>query len=51
MPNPASKHCEDNGGTLELITAKVCSMLEDFPDYPTYLISECVDETGNSISR
>ncbi len=29
----------------------MCEMLEDYPDYPTYLISHCVDETGNSISR
>ncbi|MDQ5981837.1 MAG: hypothetical protein QG570_595 [Patescibacteria group bacterium] len=28
-----------------------CEMLKDYPDYPTYLISECVDVKGNPISR
>lgn len=28
-----------------------CEMLKDYPDYPTHLISECVDEAGNSITR
>lgn len=29
----------------------MCTMLEDYPDYPTYLISACVDETGDLIQR
>jgi hypothetical protein len=29
----------------------MCTMLEEYPDYPAYLISECVDETGNLIQR
>lgn len=29
----------------------MCAMLEDYPDYPAYLISACVDEMGNSIPR
>lgn len=28
-----------------------CEMLEDYPDYPTYLISDCVDAGGNLRSR
>lgn len=31
--------------------AIMCSYLEDHPDYPSYLISECVDAFGNSVSR
>jgi putative hemolysin len=31
--------------------AIMCEMFEDYPDYPTYLISECVDATVNSILR
>ncbi len=29
----------------------MCTMLKDYPDYPVYLISACVDETGNLIQR
>jgi putative hemolysin len=29
----------------------MCEMLNDYPDFPTYLIPECVGETGNSITR
>jgi hypothetical protein len=31
--------------------AILCSMLEDHSDFPTYLIPECIDETGNQITR
>lgn len=29
----------------------MCDQLVNYPDYPSYLIPECVDQTGNSISR
>lgn len=29
----------------------MCAMLKDYPDYPVYLISACVDETGDLIQR
>ncbi|MFH1295480.1 MAG: DUF333 domain-containing protein [bacterium] len=31
--------------------AIMCSWLKNYPDYPTYLIPECIDATGNPVSR
>lgn len=31
--------------------AILCEYLFDYPDFPSYLISECVDSSGNVISR
>lgn len=31
--------------------AIMCTMVEDYPDLPAYLIPECLDENGNPIAR
>ena len=28
-----------------------CSIFEEYPDYPAYLVPECVDEVGNPVAR
>lgn len=46
---------KDDSGNIKIVAdgngAIMCTMLEDYPDFPTYLISECIDETGNPITR
>lgn len=29
----------------------MCSAFKDYPDFPAYLVSQCVDESGNSVQR
>jgi len=29
----------------------MCGSIESYPDYPTYLIPECVDEAGKIVKR
>jgi putative hemolysin len=43
--NGVMKIVADGNGVI------MCTMLEDYPDYPSYLISACIDEAGNSIAR
>jgi len=31
--------------------AIMCSYLEDYPDYPSYLIPECINSSGNTVTR
>lgn len=31
--------------------AIMCKSFEDYPDFPSYLVSECVDDTGNIVKR
>lgn len=31
--------------------AILCNSFDEYPDFPTYLVSECIDEQGNAVSR
>lgn len=46
---------KDDGGNIKIVAdgngAIMCTMLENYPDFSTYLIPECIDEMGNPISR
>lgn len=46
---------KDENGNVDIVAdgngAIMCEMLEDYPDFPAYLISECVDEGGNPVKR
>lgn len=46
---------KDDDGNIKIVAdgngAIMCDMLEDFPDFPAYLIPECIDESGNPVER
>jgi putative hemolysin len=46
---------KDEGGDIKIVAdgngAIMCSMLEEYSDYPAYLIPECIDEDGKQIIR
>lgn len=46
---------KDDSGDIEIVAdgngAIMCSMLEDYPDFPASLISECINESGSPVAR
>jgi putative hemolysin len=46
---------KDDAGNISIVAdgngAIMCSILEGYTDFPTYLIPECINEAGNSIAR
>ena len=46
---------KDSEGNIEIVAdgngAIMCKVLTDYPEYPTYLIPECIDDSGNPIAR
>lgn len=46
---------KDESGNIEIVAdgngAIMCAMLEDYPDFPSFLIPECISETGNPMTR
>lgn len=46
---------KDDSGNIKIVAdgngAIMCSMLEDYPDFPVYLIPECIDKEGNATTR
>lgn len=46
---------KDEVGAIEIVAdgngAIMCAMLDNYPDYPSFLIPECIDEKGMSVVR
>lgn len=46
---------KNEDGTVNIVAdgngAIMCSMLENYPDYPAFLIPECIDERGQPVVR
>jgi len=55
LANPASSYCLENGGQLEIVSNAdgngtiMCSMLTDYPDFSTYLIASCIDDSSGKL--
>jgi len=46
---------KDGEGKVDIVAdgngAIMCSLLEDYPDLPLYLVAECIDEAGTIVTR
>lgn len=46
---------KDDSGNIRIVAdgngSIMCTMLDDYPDFPAFLIPECIDDTGNPIIR